>query len=317
MPMEYKDYYKVLGVKRQATDDEIKRAYRRLARKYHPDVNPGDDRSDERFKEINEAHQVLGDAETRRKYDQFGSDYRRMGSVEEAFRRTGVQGAGAGGFGFSGFGGFSDFFESLFGTAPGAPAGVRETRSARPRRVADIEHDLTVALDEVYHGGLRILNLRVPEPDGRSRNRRLEIKIPRGVRAGSRIRVANEGSLRTDGTRGDLYLRVHIGQADGFERRGNALITELEVPMSEALLGVTATVRHIDDSKLRLKIPPETKDGATLRLRGQGLPSLNGKESGDLLVRVKVRMPENLTIREKQIIYDFGTNRNENPTKPG
>ncbi|MDP6757707.1 MAG: J domain-containing protein [Chloroflexota bacterium] len=316
MPMEYKDYYEILGVKRGAKQDEVKAAYRSLARKYHPDVNPGDEKASDRFKEINEAYQVLGDAEKRRKYDQFGADYRRAGSVEEAFRRGGVQDAGVSGFGFSGFGGFSDFFESLFGAAAGAPPGVRGTRSARPSRVVDIEHDITVALDEVYHGGLRILNLKVPEPDGRSRNRRLEIKIPRGVRDGSRIRVANEGSLRTDGTRGDLYLRVRVGMVAGFERRGDALVTEIQVPMSEALLGAMTTVSHIDESKLRLKIPPETRDGAVLRLRGQGLPSLNGQESGDLLVRVKVQMPEKLTIREKQIIYDFGTNRNENPAMP-
>ena len=315
--MEYKDYYKVLGVKRQEKADEIKRTYRRLARKYHPDVNPGDEKSSERFKEINEAYQVLGDAEKRRKYDQFGADYRRVGSVEEAFKRGGVQSDGVGGFGFSGFGGFSDFFESLFGAAGAPRPGVRGTKSARPSRVADIEHELTVTLDEVFHGGLRILNLRVPEPDGRSRNRRLEVKIPAGVRDGSRIRVANEGSLRTDGTRGDLFLRVNYAQTPGFERRGSTLITEIEIPLSEALLGTTTTIGHIDETRLRLKIPPETKNGAMLRLRGQGLPSLNGEESGDLLVRVKVQLPMDLTSREKTLIYDFGMRRNENPTKPG
>lgn len=315
--MEYKDYYKVLGVKRQETADEIKRAYRKLARKFHPDVNPGDEKSSDRFKEINEAYQVLGDTEKRRKYDQFGADYRKVGSVEEAFRRGGVQGDGMGGFGFSGFGGFSEFFESLFGAATVQRPGVRGTRSARPSRVADIEHELTVTLDEVFHGGLRILNLKVPEPDGRSRNRRLEVKIPAGVRDGSRIRVANEGSLRTDGTRGDLFLRVKMAETPGFERMGTTLISEIEVPLSEALLGSMRTIGHIDGSSLRLKVPQETKDGAMLRLRGQGLPSLNGEESGDLLVRVKVTLPTKLTQREKTLIYDFGTRRNENPTKPG
>ncbi len=317
MPMEYKDYYKILGVKRGAKQDEVKAAYRSLARKYHPDVNPGDEKASDRFKEINESYQVLGDAEKRRKYDQFGADYRRVGSVDEAFRRAGVQEAGMGGFGFSGFDdGFSDFFHTVFGAAAGAPTGVRGTRSVRPSRVVDIEHDITVTLDEVYHGGLRILNMKVPEPDGRSRNRRLEIKIPRGVRDGSRIKVANEGSLRRDGIRGDLYLRVRVEMVAGFERRGDALVTEIQVPMSEALLGATTTGSHIDESKLHLKIPPETRDGAVLRLRGQGLPSLNGKESGDLLVRVKVQLPDKLTSCEKQIIYDFGTNRNEKPTRP-
>ncbi len=316
MPVEYKDYYKVLGVKRQDKAEDIKRAYRSLARKFHPDVNPGDDTASARFMEINEAYQVLGDAEKRRKYDQFGADYRRVGSVEEAFRRGGVQGQEVGGFGFSGFGGFSDFFETLFGAAVAPRPGVRGTKSARPRRVADIEHELTVTLDEVFHGGLRILNLRVPEPDGRSRNRRLEVKIPAGVRDGSRIRVANEGSLRTDGTRGDLFLRVKMARTPGFERKGNTLISEIEIPLSEALLGSTTTIAHIDESRLRLKIPPETKDGAMLRLRGQGLPSLNGDEQGDLLVRVKVLLPTKLTQREKTLIYDFGTKRNENPTKP-
>ena len=314
--MEYRDYYKILGVRRQDKPDEIKRAYRKLARKFHPDVNPGDDNASERFKEINEAYQVLGDAQKRRKYDQFGADYERMGSMEGAFRRGGVQSGGMDGIGFSGFGGFSDFFESLFGAAPVQSSGSGRTQTARTSRTADIEHQLTVTIDEVFHGGERVLNLRVPDPDGSFRQRRLTVKIPMGIREGARIRVANEGAPRADGTKGDLFLRVSIAERSGFERRGNTLISDIEVPLSEALLGSTTTIGHVDESRLRLKIPPGTKHGAMLRLRGQGLPGMNNGEAGDLLVRVKVLLPTDLTAQEKHLIYNFGTQRNENPTKP-
>ena len=316
--MEFRDYYKILGVKRDAAEEDIKRAYRRLARKFHPDVNPGDSASADRFKEINEAYQVLGDPEKRGKYDHFGSDWRKYGSVEEAFKRGGVHvatgGGAAGGFDFGGLGGFSEFFKTLFGEMAGQAAA--QQAAPRGQRVADIEHDLDVALNEVMAGGTRVLNLRIPESDGRSRNRRIEVKIPRGVRDGSRIRVAGEGAYRNDGLRGDLFLKVHVVPEKGFEKRGSDLVVDIEIPLSEALLGATASLANLDGSRLAVKIPPETANGSMLRLRGQGLPSLNGTTRGDLLVRMRVQLPRNLTAKEKRLLYEFGTGRNEKPNRP-
>lgn len=315
--MEYKEYYKALGVEPKATDEEVKRAYRRLARKYHPDVNPGDATATERFKEINEAYQVLGDPEKRAKYDQFGADVSKLGSFEEAVRRA-ASGRAAGPipgveFGAAGLGGFSEFFEAVFGK--GSQAQTRAA-GARTQRSTDIEHDIDITLDEVLSGGTRVLNLRVPELDGKYRNRRLEVRIPKGVRDGSRIRVAGEGAYKSEGLRGDLFLKVRVVGQEGFERRGNDVVTDVSVPLSEALLGAPTSVANLDGARLSVKIPPETRDGSMLRLRGQGLPSLNGTARGDLLVRVHVKLPENLTTKEKRLIYEFGAGRNERPSKP-
>ncbi len=315
--MEFRDYYKILGVNRNATDDEIKKAYRRLARKYHPDVNPGDETAADRFKEINEAYQVVGDSEKRSKYDQFGSDWEKYGSFDEAFRRTGAASAGrssAAGFDFAGFGGFSDFFEALFGG--GVATATRQSGSVRSRRSADIEHDIDIPLPEVMNGATRVLNLRIPELDGKVRNRRLEVKIPAGVRDGSRIRVAGEGEHKGDGLRGDLFLKVRVSPENGFERRGSDVITDLPIPLSESLLGSNASVKNLDGSTLTVKIPPETSEGSMLRLRGQGLPTLNGSDRGDLLVRINVTLPKNLNSEERQLIYQFGMGRDERPRKP-
>ncbi len=317
--MEYRDYYKVLGVQRSASDDEIKKAYRRLARKYHPDLNPGDEKASDRFKEINEAYQVLGDSDKRTKYDQFGSNWEKYGSFDEAFRHTGAgRAAGAGpasGFDFAGFGGFSDFFEALFGG--GVAVAPQGGTTYRGQRSADIEHEIDIPLQEVMNGGTRVLNLRIPEAGGKIRNRRLEVRIPTGVRDGSRIRIAGEGGHKGDGLRGDLFLKVRVTRQDGFERRGNDLFTEVSIPMSEALLGASASVGTLDGSDLTVKIPPETSGGSMLRLRGQGLPTLNGSGRGDLLVRVRVELPKNLTDNEKRLIYDFGKGRDERPVDPG
>ena len=315
--MEYRDYYKILGVNRSASDDEIKKAYRRLARRYHPDVNPGDDKAVARFKEINEAYQVIGDAEKRAKYDQFGSNWEKYGSFDEAFRRAGAGSTGrsaAGGFDFAGFGGFSDFFEALFGGGAAAPG--QQGRPVRSRRSAVIEHDIDIPLGEVMNGTTRTLSLRIPDRDRRVRNRRLEVKIPRGVRDGSRIRVAGEGEYKSDGRRGDVFLKVRVLPENGFERRGNDVVTTLPVHLSELLLGSDASVKNLDGSVLTVRIPPETGDGSLLRLRGQGLPALSGSDRGDLLVRIKVKLPKNLSSEERQLIYQFGISRQERPVRP-
>ncbi len=303
--MEYHDYYKTLGIARQASDADIKRAYRRLARKYHPDVNPGDAQADARFKEINEAHQVLSDPEKRRKYDQFGSKWRQTGSFDEAFRRAGAPGgAPPGGFGGTGF---SDFFESLFGGI--GRGGQRPPQAAS----VDIEDRLGVTLREVAQGGTRTLNVRSTEPDGQIHNRRIDVTIPQGVRDGQRLRIAGQGGARPDGSRGDLYMRVVTNADPRFERDGANLTTSVDIGLAEAMLGADAPVPTLTGRALSVRIPPETRDGARLRLRGQGLPKGRTDERGDMLVRVRIRLPQRLSDRERDLFRELAEIRGEQP----
>ncbi len=300
--MEYKDYYKTLGVPRNASPNDIKAAYRRLARRYHPDVNPDDSTAEARFKEINEAHEVLSDSEKRQRYDRFGSNWRRTGSVDEAFRRSGARVDGFGDF-LGGASGFSDFFDALFGG------------NARPQAPqANVEETLQVTLGEVLEGGRRALSVRVPAPDGSVRQRRIDVTIPPGVRDGQRLRVAGEGAVRPDGSRGDLYLRIRLEDPDGFKRQGDDLVTEVSIGLTEAVLGTEVQVPTPSGKPLTVRVPPETQHGGRLRLRGQGLPRADGDGRGDMFVRVLVRLPRNLSARERDLFRELATIRGEVPT---
>lgn len=303
--MEYHDYYKTLGLSRQATDADIKRAFRRLARKYHPDVNPGDAQADARFKEINEAHQVLSDPDKRSKYDRFGSNWRQTGSFEEAFRQSGGPGGiPAGGFGGTGF---SDFFESLFGGI--GFGGQRPPQTAK----VDVEDRISVSLREVAEGGTRSLGVRTTGPDGQVREGRMEVRIPKGVHDGQRLRIAGQGGVRPDGSRGDLYLHVVVTPDPRFERDGDDLITTVDIGLTEAILGTEASVPTVNGRVLSVRIPPETTHGARLRLRGQGLNKGRSDERGDMLVRVQVRFPQRLSNRERSLFRELAEIRGERP----
>jgi curved DNA-binding protein len=302
--MEYKDYYKILGVEKSATEKEIKQAYRKLARKLHPDVNPNNKAAQEKFKEVNEANEVLSDPEKRRKYDTLGANWQQY----EQYQRAGGQGPfqyGNGGqyrtftqddlgniFGNLGgddVGGFSDFFRTIFG------GGFGETSrpQARPRRGQDVEQTLEITLDEAYRGAARIV-----QKDGR----RLEIKIPAGVKTGSKIRYAGEGYPgMNSGTAGDLYLRVQIAPHPTFERDGDDLRVEVPVDLYTTVLGGEAHVPTLK-GQLALKIPPETQSGKTFRLAGQGMPRLNEPNVyGDLYAKVCIVLPEHLTTEERDL----------------
>ncbi|MBX6753548.1 DnaJ C-terminal domain-containing protein [Thermorudis peleae] len=331
--MEFKDYYKILGVPRDADEKTIKEAYRRLARKYHPDMNKGDPQAEEKFKEINEAYEVLKDPEKRARYDRFGADWERYqqttGASASDFSEWlfGQRGTGttAERRGTSGTG-FSDFFDMLFGDLSDLFGGMATRDRARPRtrpqRGQDYEHQIDVSLREAYHGATRRITVTVDERcqacngtglDGRgicpvcggtgyiSRSKTLEVKIPAGVREGSRIRIAGQGGPGTaGGPPGDLYLRVHLIPDPRFELDGDNLRTEVEVPLYTAILGGEVVVPTLDRPVV-LRIPPETQNGQVFRLRGKGMPSLKGGTPGDLLVRVKVVLPTKLSQEERRL----------------
>lgn len=308
--MEYKDYYKTLGVDRNAEEKEIKKAYRKLARQYHPDVNPGDKAAEEHFKDINEAYEVLSDPEKRRKYDQLGSSW-------QQWQRTGRD---PGGFDWSQwssaaqpggvrveyrdlgdlgdlFGGrdFSDFFQSIFG-GMGAP-------QSRPRRGQDYTQPVEITLEEAFQGTARMI-----QKDGR----RLEVKIPPGVRTGSKVRVAGEGSPGlAGGAGGDLYLEVNVLPHSIFEREGDDLHCEVPVSVYTAVLGGEIKVPTLSGDVM-LNIPPETQSGRTFRLRGKGMPNLrNPKKRGDLYARLMIQIPPKLSQRERELFRELANLRQD------
>ncbi len=296
--MDFRDYYATLGVAKTASEKDIKQAFRRLARKHHPDVNPGDRSAESTFKEVNEAYEVLGNPASRRKYDELGSNWRQYeqagpGGGGPWAQPGGQPGAGSGYrtmtpeemeamFGAGGSP-FSDFFNTFFG---GQTAGGSRQRSARgrARRAPEVEYD--VALDLAAALGGRVERMTVPSPDGSSRT--LEVRIPAGTTDGTRLKV------------GDVFLRVRLLPHPRFERSGRDLTTPLVVPVTTAALGGGAEVTTLSGSRLSVKVPAGTQPGQRLRLRGHGLPSPGAPDDrGDLFARVEVRVPTALTDEQK------------------
>jgi DnaJ-class molecular chaperone len=303
--MEFKDYYAVLGVTKNATDAEIKRAFRKLAREHHPDLNPGDKKAEARFKDINEANEVLSDPEKRRKYDELGANWR---AYEQA-PGAGTAGGWAGPFESAGgrtrqmspeefqaiFGGGDsnfDFFSTFFGGDRGGHAETRQRRNARPTRGHDFEQPVELTLEEAYTGTTRRL---VMQREGKERT--IDVRIPAGIKDGARVRAAGEGGSATRGGQaGDLYLLVHVLPHGTFERRGQDLYARIPVPVTTAVLGGEVTVSTIGGSTVRLKVPESSKQGKTFRLRGHGMPTPGkGAERGDLYVTVDVAIPDHLS----------------------
>jgi DnaJ-class molecular chaperone len=293
-----RDYYEVLGVPRTASDKEIKAAFRKLARQHHPDVNPGDPAAAERFKEINEAREVLGDPEKRRLYDELGPDWRR----EEARRQAGGPDASPFGQGarveyrtidpedledlFGSDSPFSDFYNDVFGG--GRTAGRRGGFSAGPMAGEDVEAEAAITLEEAYRGTARTLGLETP-----AGVRRIEVRIPPGVREGARVRAAGQGTEgRNGGQPGDLYLRVHISPHPTFRREGDDLFARVQVPLDVALLGGEVMAPTLRGTTVSLRVPPGTQNGRRLRLRRLGMPKAGGDGNGDLYAEVDVRLPE-------------------------
>lgn len=316
--MEFKDYYQTLGVSKTASDKEIKQAYRKLARKHHPDVNPGDKAAEARFKEINEAYEVLGDPDKRRKYDELGSNWRMYEQAQQqggGFPGGGPFSGGAWNINMGGPGGyrtmteeemrdlfgnedpFSDFFRTFFGGgAPREGGRARQGRAPRTQKGRDIEHEVELTLEEAYHGATRRISIK---QGGHARS--VDVRIPVGVKDGSRVRAAGEGESGSNGgAAGDLYLRVRVRPHPVFERKGTDLHTNVAVPVTTAVLGGEAQVPTITGS-VRLKIPETTQSGQVFRLKGHGMPSV-GKpdERGDLYATVDVQLPRALTKEQRQ-----------------
>lgn len=312
--MPGKDYYQILGVSRSATEKEIKQAYRRLARKYHPDINPEDKSAEAKFKEINEAYEVLSDPEKRQKYDRFGDQWRYAGQFAQAGRDWDFGKGGA--YTTFEFGDLGDVFDSLL-----RDFGTRFQASRRPTRGRDLSHPIEVTLEEAYRGATRNIVFQAEElcpichgsgvfgnkacancgSSGRViRPKRLEVKIPPGVRDGSRIRVAGEGGVGYGGAKGDLYLVVKVLPHERFERKEDDLHGEVLVPLVVAVLGGEVEVPTLK-GKLALKVPPETQNGKVFRLARQGMPHLGDSSRGDLFAKVKVVLPTNLNDAERKL----------------
>jgi curved DNA-binding protein len=326
--MDFKDYYSTLGVAKTATDKEIKQAYRKLARKHHPDVNPGDKAAEARFKEINEAYEVLGDPPKRKKYDELGANWRayeQAGAGGQGFDPSHFSGwtvnpGGSRGGGSSGgfrtmtedemremFGDahpFSDFFETFFGGAAAGESGRRgrSSRSRGQRAGRDVEQELELGLEDAYQGTMRRLSIK---QDGHART--VDVRIPPGVTDGSRVRISGEGEIGTGGGQsGDLYLRLRLAPHPRFERKGRDLYTHVSLPLTTAVLGGEAEVPTLSGKPLRLKIPPTTQNGQVFRLKGHGMP-VAGKpdEHGDLYATVDVQLPRTLTAEQRKLFEEL------------
>jgi DnaJ-class molecular chaperone len=317
--MDFKDYYSTLGVAKTATEKEIKQAYRKLARKHHPDVNPGDKSAESRFKDLNEAYEVLGDPAKRKKYDELGANWR-------AYEQAGA--SGGQGFDPSQFGGgarsqsggfrtmtedemrdmfgdanpFSDFFQAFFGGAggPGSETGGRAGRGRAqrgPRAGRDLEQEMDLPLEDAFNGTMRRLSMT---RDGQART--VDVRIPAGVGDGSRVRIAGEGEPGAGGgPAGDLYFLIRLAPHPRFDRKGRDLYTKVPVPLTTAVLGGEADVPTLGGKPLRLKIPPTTQNGQVFRLKGHGMP-VAGKpeEHGDLYATADVQLPRELTPEQRK-----------------
>ena len=296
--MDYKDYYKILGVERNASEDDIRKAYRKMAMQYHPDRNPNDKQAEERFKEINEAYQVLNDPTKRAHYDRLGSDYstwQRRGAPGDFNWDDYVNGYPGGTRVnmediedlFGGAGGFSDFFRTIFGQSAGAGAGTRTRTRQQPQ---GYQQELEITLEEAYQGTTRVF-----ESNGKQK----QVRIPAGVRTGSKVRVAGVGPNGLD-----LYLIVDVKEDPRFERRGNDLHTTATVNVFTAILGGEADVETLS-GKVKLNIPAGTQPEQVFRLAGRGMPSVkNASEKGDLFVRLKVQIPKYLSAKQRELLEE-------------
>jgi curved DNA-binding protein len=330
MAVEFKDYYQVLGVTPKATDEEIKKAFRTLARKYHPDVAKDKKSAEEKFKEINEANEVLSNPESRRKFDQLGADWKTGAQARPAPGRAGGQSTGhatrGGGneFQFEGTG-FSDFFEQFFGGRAGQSRGGSpfdpqgfsggEEEPLAALRGQDIQGDILITLDEVLKGAMRAISVRRNHArTGREETQTYQVRIPKGVQAGQTIRVAGKGGEGSNGGgAGDIYLRVRFAQHPDWQVRGADLMGHLELAPWEAVLGATVPVPTLEGS-ISVKVPAGFQQGQKLRVRGKGLPA-GGAKRGDLYVEASIQVPPRVSKEDELLWEKLAAQSTFNPRK--
>ena len=308
-----RDYYQVLGVARTASEKDIKTAYRKLARKHHPDVNPGDKRAEDLFKEIGEAYSVLSDPDKRKKYDRWGHDWEKIDQAQAAgagvgYGRPGsytytTTGNGGGGGGSTSFNFESEdlggLFEQLFGRAGGGRTRVRSA----PRRGADLEQPVDITLEEAFNGTTRTFQIRDTQT---GETRTVEVKIPAGATDGLRVRVAGKGDPgMAGGAPGDLFLIVSVRPHPVFERDGDDLRVKVPTPLYTAILGGEVPVPTPKGTRLALKVPAETQNGQRIRLAGQGMPRVNQSTRGDLYAEIVVQLPKRLSPRERELFAEL------------
>ncbi len=292
------DYYKVLGIDRKATQKDIKQAYRKLARQYHPDVNPNDNAAQEKFKQINEAYEVLSDPEKKQKYDTLGPDWQRYGGsggFDPFGGRRGTSGGGA-----PNVGDFGDIFETLFGRRGGGAGGTRTSAnpfgfdtSTATSKGRDVESPVDVTLREAYTGTKRIVTV-----DGE----RFEVTIPAGVKTGSKVRVSGKGGRGAgSGARGDLFLVVSVLDDPQFQRDGDDITVDVYVDLYTAVLGGEARVPTLEGKDLIVRVPAGTSAGKKIRLREKGIPRIKGDGRGDLFARIEINVPTHLTDRQREL----------------
>jgi curved DNA-binding protein len=312
MSVEFKDYYAVLGVSREASADEIKKAFRKLARKHHPDVAIDKQSAEAKFKEINEAHEVLSDPEKRKKYDHLGMDWKNPNAGRQARRA-------AQDFNFGGTG-FSDFFEQFFGG--GSRHGFDEDAysgahgGTRTRKGADIEGDILVTLEEAMNGSVRPVSLQTSDPrTGKSETHTFQVRIPAGIANGKRIRVPGQGNPGAGGgAAGDLYLRVRHAAHPDFHTEGADVFHDLEIAPWEAVLGAEISVPTLD-GRVKLRVPAGCEVGQQLRVRGRGLPKGKTGERGDFHAVVQISIPTTLTPEEKELWEQLGARSGFHPRR--
>lgn len=309
--MAQKDYYDILGVSKNASQDEIKKAYRKLARKYHPDHSGGDKASEEKFKEISEAYAVLSDEEKRKQYDTYGSeDFQQRYSQEDIFRGSNVEdilrefGFGGGSF-FANFGRgkksagmggtrFSFDPESIFGFG----GGGRQQEAAQMKG-GDVESELPVTIQDIFHGSTKTISLQSPSGG----TEQLTVKIPRGWITGKKLRFAGRGQPSAyGGPAGDLYVRSRVVNDPVYKQKGHDLYIDREIKLTEALLGSKISVPTVEGKQLSLNIPPGTQHKQKMRLSGHGIPHMKGGGAGDLYVVINIKMPKRLTEKQKELV---------------
>ena len=295
--MEFKDYYKILGVEKSASAEEIKKAYRELAKKYHPDKNPGDRNAEEKFKEVGEAYEVLKDPDKRKKYDTLGANWKQAGSgnFDEWFRSYARSPHGEGAFSFEdlfgsgGGGGFNDFFD-LFMGGSGKRSYSFRSRSVKGK---DYEAVINITLEEAFNGASKEFNLN---------GKTIRVKIESGAVEGKKLRLKNQGGPgKQGGDSGDLYLKIKFEKHPAFEKEGDDLRLTLPVDLYTAVLGGKKEIQTIDGKTINITIPSETSSGKILRIRGMGMNTAGAGGRGDLLIKIEIKIPRDLSGEEKQL----------------